>query len=219
MVEPDPKEAADLESKGYTVIENLIGGRQGRAVLNIGYHGGTSSVLEPTGSFLEYYTSGNSQRFNVIDKIELPMTTIKHILEGKQLQLDYLKLDTQGNELEILKGLGNFRPLIIKTEISFVPLYKDTALFYDIGQYLYGIGYVLFHMTYYARSSPQQHVSRNPYSETLIPTHGDAWFCPDWTRREGQDMIKGRDRIYQALMELFGMPAIHKYAQNHMERN
>ena len=33
--------------------------------------------------------------------------------------LDYLKIDTQGAELEILKGMGNYRPLLIKIEAHF----------------------------------------------------------------------------------------------------
>lgn len=217
LAEPDPKEAAQLEKQGYTVIKSLIGGKQGKAVLNIGYHGGTSSVLEQIGSFLEFYTSGNTKRFDVVDKVELPMTTIQAIMEKEPVQLDYLKLDTQGNELDILKGMGDFRPLIIKTEISFVPLYKDTCLFFDVGQFLYELGYILFHTTYYARSSPQKHISRNPFSETLIPTHGDAWFCPDWTRPEGRAMIESREAVYRALMEIFGMSAIYMYAKRKLD--
>jgi len=218
MVEPDT-EALFEKSKGINVVRKLIGGQEGVGLLNVCKKGGVSSVLEPTGKFLDYYTSGNIKRFEVVNKISFPMTTIESAIKEthQENQLDYLKLDTQGSEIEILEGLGKIRPIIIKTEISFVPLYKDAAIFFNLGKVLYDMGYILFHTSYRGKSAPAKHKSDKPFNETIIPLHGDAWFMPDWTRSEGIEMIKGREKQYKALMIMFGMKDIQKYALIQME--
>lgn len=214
LIEPDPVEADALESKGYFVVKSLLGERQGKRVLNVGHHGGTSSYFLPDGQFLEMYTSGNSKRFEVVKKIELPMTTIESVLDSSGRKIDYLKLDTQGSELDILRGLGKYRPIIIKSEISFVPLYEGGVLFFELGKYLYDLGYIMFHSTNYSRSSPKKHNTDKPFEQTAIPLHGDAWFCPDWTREIGRDIIRGRASQYEALMMMYGMKDIFDYAMN-----
>jgi len=63
-------------------------------------------------------------------------------------RIDFLKLDTQGTELEILKGareyLSDARIAVIKTEVSFLPVYRDQCTFSDIDRLLkeYGFMYV-----------------------------------------------------------------------------
>ena len=51
--------------------------------------------------------------------------TISCLNNIKINNLDYLKIDTQGAELEILKGIGNYRPLLIKCEVQLFPMYKN----------------------------------------------------------------------------------------------
>ena len=161
------------------------------------------------------------------------MTTIAAVLKETSRQVHYLKLDTQGTELDILEGLGEYRPIIIKTEISFVPLYKDQTIFFHLAKFLYDMGYVLFHLGYGSKSSPPKTLGRGSllykrrsFAGTLIPMHGDAWFMPDWTRKMGREIICGREKEYKALMLIFGLGEIYEYAleeykvsNNHDDRN
>ena len=214
LVEPD-KEAIFKKTNGINVIRKLIGEKNGKSKLNICKKGGVSSILDPNGPFLDYYTSGDASRFDVINKISIPMTTINSIIKetyNGEL-LDYLKLDTQGTELNILMGLGTIRPIIIKTEISFVPIYKNQTIFFHLGKVLYDMGYIMFHLSYGSKSAPLKHKKNKPYDETVVPLHGDAHFMPDWTRSLGKKIIKGRENQYEALMLMFGMKEIYKYSQ------
>ena len=54
------------------------------------------------------------------------------------LSIDLLKIDTQGSELDVLKGAGDLlnNTSYIECEVEFVPLYKDQPLFQDIEDYL-----------------------------------------------------------------------------------
>ena len=211
LVEPDP-EALLQNRKGDTVIKNLIGGKDEKVFLNICKSRMVSSILDLNGEFLDYLAAGDTERFDVIDRILLPMSTIESAMKKTGNRVDYLKMDTEGTEHEIIKGFGDFRPLIIKTEIGFVSIRKDQAIFFHLGKELYDMGYILFHLAYGGKSAPAKYKSNKPWNETIMPLQGDAWFMPDWTRSEGIKMIKGRKNSYKALMEIFGMREILKYS-------
>ncbi|MDG1847014.1 MAG: FkbM family methyltransferase [Candidatus Marinimicrobia bacterium] len=132
--------------------------------------------------------------------------------------LGLLKVDVQGYELEVIKGLGEVRPLLIETEISFVPLYQDSVTFFELGKEIYDLGYIMFHSSYKSTHSPilppltKKHVNQ-------IPTHGDAWFIPDWTRKKGIDIIKHREMKWKAIMLLYGMESVFDYAISEIHKN
>lgn len=67
--------------------------------------------------------------------------------------IDFLKLDTQGTELEILKGSMNLldgkKISIIKTEFSNIPVYKNQCTFAEIDHFLKSKGFVLVDCIYY----------------------------------------------------------------------
>ena len=77
--------------------------------------------------------------------------------------LDYLKIDTQGAELEILKGLGDFRPLIIKCEVQIFPMYKDQPYWTEVTNYLYKLGYIIIEW-----KKIGSHVTRTPVEMDMV---------------------------------------------------
>ena len=208
--EPRNDESLIESSEDFILIPKLMGNKEGRAVLNITRKETNSSIYEPKGTFLNVYTSGSTGRFDCIKQVEFEMTTIARVLKETSRDVHYLKLDTQGNELDILEGLGEYRPLIIKTEVEFVPIYKDQNIFFDLAKFLCDMGYVQFHLSYISRSSPK--ARDKPFAGTLIPILGDAWFMPDWTRGKGRGIIRKREKEYEALMLIFGLGEIFEYA-------
>ena len=59
--------------------------------------------------------------------------------ENKLDYIDFLKLDTQGNELNIIKSIGSkiSNVSVIKTEVEMIPMYKNQPLFHDVSSFLY----------------------------------------------------------------------------------
>ena len=53
-----------------------------------------------------------------VEKIEVPVRTIEALVKSGELpaQIDFLKVDTEGFDLEVVRGLGNIRPAVIQTE-------------------------------------------------------------------------------------------------------
>jgi len=68
-------------------------------------------------------------------------------------RIDFLKLDTQGTELEILKGaqeyLSDGRIAVIKTEVSFVPVYRNQCTFSEIDLFLKERGFMFVDCAFY----------------------------------------------------------------------
>jgi hypothetical protein len=76
----------------------------------------------------------------------MPMRRIDSLIaEGALPQPDFLKIDAQGFELNVLKGCGaNLRDVVgIRLETQLRPLYKDQATFFEIYAFLRGYGFIL----------------------------------------------------------------------------
>lgn len=81
--------------------------------------------------------------------IEVPITTIDEFCrQGSIDEIEILKIDIQGGELEALEGatekLEQGAILLIYSEISFLPIYAGQALYYEICSFLFDYGYALF---------------------------------------------------------------------------
>jgi FkbM family methyltransferase len=88
------------------------------------------------------------------ESISVNVTTIdkwagEHLIDS----VDFLKIDTQGTELEILKGaehlLDGHKIKVIKTEFSNFPVYKNQCLYPEIDAFLRSKGFELADCLYY----------------------------------------------------------------------
>ena len=207
FVEPRNDDSLELIDDKSLRISKLIGLENGNAYLNITENETKSSMLHPSGSFLHYFLN-NQQGFRLKKTLLFEVTNINTVLNQTGNCIDFLKLDTQGNELDILIGMGEHRPLFIQTEVSFVPLYKNSSIYFELANYLYDIGYILFAQTYVSGSTTKNDNIVNWSKSNTIPVHGDAWFMPDYTREKGRKIIRNRKSQYEALMLIYSMKDI-----------
>ena len=103
----------------------------------------TSSLYEPNTPLLDLFQNlGNLTR--VVSRGKAQTKRLDDIEEVRDC--DYLKLDVQGAELDVIRGaqqtLGHV--LLVQTEIEFVPMYQDQPLFAEVDQGLRSAGF-LFH--------------------------------------------------------------------------
>ena len=107
--------------------------------------------------------------------------------------LDYLKIDTQGAELEILKGLENYRPLIIKCEVQIFPMYKKEPSWTEVTDLLYKLGYIV---------SDWKKIGSHA---TRAPVEMDMIFIPNFLNGEsGKKKNTEKEKEFISLMLISG---------------
>jgi FkbM family methyltransferase len=144
-------EAANFEASrvrlapfGDRVRMFLVGlaDNNGTAELKVNSHDGTHSLLE-IGDVSQWDSPATT-----LDRRPVETVTLDR-LSGEQglSRIDVLKLDIQGGELSALKGAEGLlrrRAIgLIAAEVNFLPIYRDTPLFWDVAAYLQSLGYRL----------------------------------------------------------------------------
>jgi FkbM family methyltransferase len=208
LFELDPEESARLERAGFTVVDRIADEHDDRVLdVYVTRRPGCASIFEPPrGTILKLYKS-TSRHFEVVGTARQRTVSLKAVCQDLGVHIDYLKLDTQGGELRILKGLGDERPLFIETEVSTIRLYKDQDTFFELGDYLYKLGYMIIELRMFPRRPIVQDArfqTCRRYPAVGMPVAGDACFVPDWTRPEGRALMDGRLKPWAALMMVNG---------------
>lgn len=151
--EPDPEAAEQLETtvlsaEGWRkahVFREALGGEERAVTLFITRQPGLSSVLEPDLDLARKY--GFDDAFKVDRKIKVQVTTLHRASQKYGFEeLGFIKLDTQGSELDILKSgetllRGPVQGVFI--ELEFKPFYKSQPLFSEVESFLRAKGFEL----------------------------------------------------------------------------
>jgi FkbM family methyltransferase len=161
--DPDAEECTSLNerysSKFVKAVPLGLSGESGKRILYLTREPACSSLIKP-----DEYLTKNYPALGCA--LEVGCTTVETITlnewarsEGV-LQIDHLKIDTQGSELEILYGGSELLKTIrsIEVEVEFNPIYEGQPVFSDIDQYLRAEGFVLWKFSnlvhYSRRTSP-----------------------------------------------------------------
>ncbi|AWK90191.1 FkbM family methyltransferase [Azospirillum thermophilum] len=142
------EEAADKRTAaepGVMMLNHFIG-KGGPASFQINYFDPTSSLLEPNLDYLrQFYALADMCR--PVKRLAVETTRLDDIAEVGGC--DYLKIDVQGGELDVLLGAERLleRVLFVHTEVEFEPIYVDQPLFPDIDRFLRARGFELLDLT------------------------------------------------------------------------
>ena len=203
--EPDLEEFNKLQSnyknQRVQVFNTALSDTNSKKVLNLTRSRGCSSLLHPSGHMLGLLAieGDGIDRFSVDDKIEVATQRIDEIFEFPKIDLDILKIDTQGSEFEILSSLGAHRPFLICSECSTTELYKNQKTFFSIGMMLENLGYFPIHL-----------MERQLLPKTAtkwrgsLQIHGDVIFVPD-------NSANGRAIIERDVEKWFAALCMHGY--------
>ncbi len=117
----------------YKIYSQALGNFEGNKILNLCRTPEVSSVFRPNRKILNNFPK--SERFDILNKINLPVVTLDSL---NFKNIDFIKLDIQGAELEALEGSKKLLDDIlgIEIEVEFHELYTNQPLFGDICNYL-----------------------------------------------------------------------------------
>ncbi len=112
-----------------------------------------SSIYFPNREFLNQFP--DPQRFDVIDTTKLEADTLDNVLKkyntpDKKYVIDFIKVDTQGSELDIIRGATETIKngvMGLEVEVEFAEIYKGQHFFEDVNTFLREHGFVFFDFT------------------------------------------------------------------------
>ncbi len=182
--EPNPEALAELnEKKGphERYLPNAVfDGAEHE--LKVCQAPGMTSLLEPNMDLLSYY-HGFPDWGQVVERI--PVSTIR-LDDVREIEnLDYLKIDIQGGELEVFRhGKKRLNEcLVIQTEVEFLPMYEEQPLFSEVEQFLRSQGFLIHRFqAIKSRILKPMLINDNIYGDLSQAFWTDAIFVRDFTK-------------------------------------
>ena len=147
----------DLHRTNPNIVLNkyALSSRIGMKTFNVNRQIDTSSFLES-----KKIGTASDKTCETVSQIDVSTNTLdKYCLENQISNIDILKIDVQGFEVEVLKGAINLLERgaikVIFVEMFFEAQYIDQALFFDIASFLYKYDFVVhdFYDPYYSKSN------------------------------------------------------------------
>jgi len=195
LVEPINSEAEKFENKKFVINKGLWSKKEKKKLNILDDRLGSSSMYEPDEEFFDLHNlkKKDYDKYKITRSIEVECDTLSNQLKELEInKLDYLKIDTQGAELEILEGIGEYRPLLIKIEAHFFSMYKNVPSWNKLVNYLYDLNYTLIDLKGIGNHS------------TRIPAEADMIFIPNFNDKIGKKLILENKDKFICLMLIFG---------------
>jgi FkbM family methyltransferase len=201
LIEPIETEAKKLNKDKYTINKGVWSKQEKRKLYILDNRLGSSSMYEPDINNFDLHNirKDNYKNYDITRTIEINCDSINNLLSELNLEnLDYLKIDTQGAELEILNGLGNYKPLLIKIEAHIFSMYKDVPSWHKLLNLLYELNYVVIDW-----KGIGEHNSR-------VPAEIDMILIPNFNNDNGKNLIINSKQKFISLMLIFGQLSLLK---------
>ncbi|MBZ5591358.1 MAG: FkbM family methyltransferase [Acidobacteriia bacterium] len=144
----------------------------------------TSSLYEPNTALLDRF-----QNLGELTRVVRQFPVETHRLDDlPQIgQVDYLKLDVQGAECDVIDGAAELlsNTLVVHTEVEFVPLYVDQPLFAEVDQALRRKGFCFHRFAGLAGRTFKPLIYQNNVNAMLSQAlWADAIYVRDWMNWE-----------------------------------
>jgi FkbM family methyltransferase len=207
--EPDEaacKQQADARRPHENWFPRGLGAETGTGKLYVLTKASSSSLYPLNDAVNIAYDYGG---YSGIERIaDIPLVSLSDSIERNQRPLpNLIKLDAQGAELDILKGLRDphWRDLMaVQTEAEFVDFYAGQPLFHDLDAFMRGKGFVMFDLLLqkrYRTDGKTRHyylrrhlgIARNRHDITARTVAADVLYL-----RPPEDILKRGDPVAAA---------------------
>ena len=150
--EPDEDECERLRKRyqdrpWVDIVAHALGAKAGPATLHITREPACSSVYQPLDDVVDRHPRLEPQRLAARQQIEL-VTLDDWCARAGVNRVDLIKLDTQGSELDVLRGAARTLEgvVAVQTEVEFNRMYEAQPLFGDLDRFLRDHGFMLWHL-------------------------------------------------------------------------
>jgi FkbM family methyltransferase len=148
-----------------------------------------SSVYEPNAEFLRDFPDAG-RLLEVTERRTIAATTLDEVVRELGRSPDYLKLDAEGAELDILLGAKQAleATIAIEVEVEFNPIFAGQPLFTDVDAHLRGLGWSLFGLRRNSWRRPQSLVAGHGGGGQLIAA--DALYLRQEALAADEDLVR-----------------------------
>ena len=202
LIEPIKSEAEKLHQNKKIINKGLWSKKIKKNLFILDKRLGSSSMYEVDQDSLDLHNikEKDIDKFKVTRTLEIECETVESLLKKLEIKcLDYMKIDTQGAEFEILKGLGNYRPILIRLEAHIFSMYKNVPSWNKVLNYLYELNYVTIDW-----KGIGSH-------KTRLPAEMDMIFVPNFNTDDGKRIILSAKEKFVSLLLIFGQINFLKY--------
>jgi|GEM_PF-1183306 FkbM family methyltransferase len=213
--EADAEECERLRQSappGFRFENAVIAGQASQRILYVTRDPACSSLLRPEAEVFGRFPGGHAAE--VLQEKPVDTTSLDELLPRLGVQnVDILDLDTQGTELEILRGAEGYLSkgvVAIRAEVEFTALYQGQPLFADVDTYLRGSGFVLFDLSrsrYRRRNLPEDQLTRGQL------VWGEAVYLREYGWFRARSLVDGALRLCLVAAHL----GFHDYALEGMD--
>lgn len=145
-----------------------------------------SSIYPPNDDFLRLFPAAR-QLFGVKEVQTIRTVTLDEILRQESLGVDYIKIDVEGAELDVIVGgeAAMREALVLEVEVELNPIFRDQPLFADVDRHLRERGWVLLGLR---RNSWRREagLDRSASGDGGQIVSADALYCNRGTLKDGK---------------------------------
>jgi len=168
--EEEVKRLNSLPSKYHAAqfLSSFVSNKKEIVTFKLHYDAGQSSVYDFGESYTRWFRKNDASP--VEKELLLQADSLDNLLNQ---DIDFIKLDTQGNEYEILSGAERClsTALMVEVEVEFFPVYESQKLAHDVISKMHNLGYELLYLNrVFGSSEAFKGISRGQM------TFGDALF-------------------------------------------
>lgn len=175
--DPDPQECTKLNTRYASpkilAVPVALGAEAGQHTLYLTKDPACSSLYQPDPYYTSSYVAFDCEK--EIGTTQVEVVRLDEWARDNQIdKIDFLKIDTQGSELDVLKGCGSLLAEMraVEVEVEFNPMYLQQPIFSEVDLYLRSQGFVLW------RLSEVTHYSKNQQAGApigLTDVRHDDW--------------------------------------------
>ena len=155
LFEPDKDESNRLSKKYINrpdiIVSDLALSDKKQTLRLYHLHNSAMSTCNTRNKIVSWFKQEREHEEDVVGYSDVESTTIDGYCKNNNIDVDFLKLDTEGSEYEILKGseLQLTKNILgVRSEVSFDNIFENSALFSTMHDFMLDHGYYLLNIDY-----------------------------------------------------------------------
>ena len=185
-------------------FKTALSDKKGKRILHVTKSQTNTSFLKPNKDLLSQFQWSPNEPItdhDILKDVEVDCDSLDAILSSQNIQPDFIKLDTQGSELDILKGADSAlrkSVLTAEIEVEFAPIYENQPLFADIDAFMRERGFILQDMGNFLYMKPRGLAGVGGAKGRVISA--DALYIKDLSNNLKNLCAYGENKVYAAIV-------------------